>query len=102
MSSKTTFQERFERTSKFYDNIYHHHKATFKGLAEFFKNYYSIEKEYANSLIKLSSASTPSPIQSIPASLISAQNCPSFSRESDRYAATSPKSVSCISTMGRG
>lgn len=55
--SKTTFQERFERANKFYDNIYHHHKATFKGLAEFFKNYCGIEKDYANALIKLSSGS---------------------------------------------
>jgi len=40
--SKTTFFERFEKTKKFYDNIYHHHKATFKGMAEFFKVYSSI------------------------------------------------------------
>jgi hypothetical protein len=50
--------------SKFYDNAYHHHKATFKGFGEFFRNYCATEKDYANQLLKLSEGGTLPPIQS--------------------------------------
>lgn len=56
--SKTTYIERIEKASKFYDNAYHHHKATFKGLAEFYRNYGVIEKEYANQLLRLAQGGT--------------------------------------------
>jgi len=39
---KTTFLERFEKANKFFDNVYHHHKATYKGMAQFFQNYSEI------------------------------------------------------------
>jgi len=52
--SKTTYTDRFEKASKFYDQAYHHHKATFKGSAEFFNKYCDVEKSYANDLVKLS------------------------------------------------
>jgi len=51
--SRTTYSERVDRVSKFYDNAYHHHKATYKGFGEFFRNYCTVEKDYANQLLKL-------------------------------------------------
>lgn len=50
---KTTFVERFEKTTKFYDFTYHLHKATFKGLSQFYQDYSEIEKRYADGLMKL-------------------------------------------------
>ena len=50
---KTTFVERFEKTTKFYDFTYHLHKATFKGLSQFYEDYAEIEKRYADGLMKL-------------------------------------------------
>lgn len=37
--SKTTFLERFDKTQKFFENVYHHQKATYKGMADYFDNY---------------------------------------------------------------
>lgn len=59
--SRTTFTDRFEKTQKFFDNAYHHHKATYKGLAQFFTNYADVEKNYANALLWQSQSSTPAP-----------------------------------------
>lgn len=50
---KTTFTERFEKAIKFYDHNYHMHKATFKGLGNFYKNYSNVEKDYADAMINL-------------------------------------------------
>ena len=54
---KTTFSERFEKVRKFTDNVYHHHKATYKGLSQFFNNYSDIEKTYSNSILWQSQSS---------------------------------------------
>lgn len=50
---KTTFNERFDKAVKFYDHTYHMHKATFKGLASFYKDYSNAEKDYASAIINL-------------------------------------------------
>ena len=49
--SKTTFIEIVDKAGTFFDNVFHHHKATYKGMGQFFQNYADIERNYSNSLL---------------------------------------------------
>jgi hypothetical protein len=100
--SKTTFAERFEKAGKFYDTGYHHHKATFKGLGEFYRSYGGIEKDYAGQLLKLSEGGTFASTQLPQPSSISPKNSPTFKPAFDRFVAILKGLASCILTMERG
>ena len=96
--SKTSFFDCFEKTQKFFDVTYHHHKASYKGLGQFFSNYAETEKNYANSLLWQSQCSTIFSIQPPPASLISPKNSPRFNSPSGKSAKTSKKWANSITT----
>lgn len=50
---KTVFEERFDKAVKFYDYTYHMHKATFRGLSNFYRLYSNIEKDYSDGIMAL-------------------------------------------------